>query len=200
MVENKTTDQLHLALGVKAFPYGHKDELPTKLLATILGGTMSSRLFLEIRERRGLAYYVRTDAETYTDSGYLVTKAGIKKDSLPLVIAMILQEYKKLATELVEENELERVKKFLAGRLILGLEGSDDLARWYGYQQTLRLGQGDNQSSLDTHQQYLTKLNSVTSAEIQEVARQIFVNESLNLAIIGPVTNQDKLASLLTLD
>ena len=83
---------------------------------------MSSRLFLEIRERRGLAYYVRTDAETYTDSGYLVTKAGIKKDSLPLVIAMILQEYKKLATELVEENELERVKKFLAGRLILGLE------------------------------------------------------------------------------
>jgi len=200
LVENKATDQLHLALGVKAFPYGHKDELPTKLLATILGGTMSSRLFLEIRERRGLAYYVRTDAETYTDSGYLVTKAGIKKDSLPLVIAMILQEYKKLATELVEENELERVKKFLAGRLILGLEGSDDLARWYGYQQALRLGQGDNQSSLDTPQQYLTKLNSVTSAEIQEVARQIFVNENLNLAIIGPVANQDKLASLLTLD
>ena len=200
LIEDKATDQLHLALGVKAFPYGYKEEVPTKLLAAILGGTMSSRLFLEIRERRGLAYYVRTNAEAYTDSGYLVTKAGIKKDSLPIVVTMILQEYKRLATELVEENELERVKKFLAGRLILGLEGSDDLARWYGYQQALWLGQGNNQASLDTPQQYLTKLNSVTSAEIQAVARQIFVNKGLNLAIIGPVDDQDQLISLLTLD
>ena len=200
LVENKTTDQVHLALGVPAFPYGHPAELPTKLLAAILGGTMSSRLFLEIRERRGLAYYVRTEAETYTDSGYLVTEAGVKKESLPLAISMILQEYKKLTTELVEEGELNRVKKFLSGRLILGLEGSDDLARWYGYQQALRLGQGKNQATLDTPQDYLTKLNSVSATDIREVARQIFVDKGLNLAIIGPVANQNKLVSLLTLD
>jgi len=124
----------------------------------------------------------------------------IKKESLPLAISMILQEYKKLTTELVEESELSRVKKFLTGRLILGLEGSDDLARWYGYQQALRLGQGDNQAILDTPQDYLTKLNSVSATDIREVARQIFVDKGLNLAIIGPVANQNKLVSLLTLD
>ncbi len=198
LVADKDTDQLHLALGVRAFPYGHPQELPSRLLAAILGGSMSSRLFLQIRERQGLAYYVRTSVEDYTDSGYLVTAAGIKKEAVSQAVATIIAEYKKLTTELVDAAELERIKKFLAGRLVLGLEGSDDLAQWYARQQVLCLGQGNVQDNLDTPTEYLAKVRAVTAEQIQAVARQIFVDQGLNLAIIGRVTEQDKLLARLT--
>ena len=159
---------------------------------------MSSRLFLQIRERQGLAYYVRTSVEDYTDSGYLVTSAGIKKEALSQAVATIIAEYKKLTTELVDVAELERIKKFLAGRLVLGLEGSDDLAQWYARQQVLFLGQGSVQDNLDTPAEYLAKVRAVTAEQIQAVAQQIFVDQGLNLAIIGRVAEQDKLLARLT--
>ncbi|HNW19939.1 MAG TPA: pitrilysin family protein [bacterium] len=198
LVADKDTDQLHLALGVRAFPYGHPQRLPSRLLAAILGGSMSSRLFLQIRERQGLAYYVRTSVENYTDSGYLVTSAGIKKEAVAQAVATIIAEYKKLTTELVDVVELERIKKFLSGRLILGLEGSDDLAQWYARQQVLFLGQGNVQENLDTPTEYLAKIRAVTAEQIQSVARQIFVDQGLNLAIIGRVTEPDKLLAHLS--
>ncbi|HOF79680.1 MAG TPA: pitrilysin family protein [bacterium] len=198
LVADKDTDQLHLALGVRAFPYGHPQRLPSRLLAAILGGSMSSRLFLQIRERQGLAYYVRTSVENYTDSGYLVTSAGIKKEAVAQAVATIIAEYKKLTTELVDAAELERIKKFLSGRLILGLEGSDDLAQWYARQQVLFLGQGNVQENLDTPTEYLAKIRAVTAEQIQSVARQIFVDQGLNLAIIGRVTEPDKLLAHLS--
>jgi len=198
LVADKDTDQLHLALGVRAFPYGHPQRLPSRLLAAILGGSMSSRLFLQIRERQGLAHYVRTSVENYTDSGYLVTSAGIKKEAVAQAVATIIAEYKKLTTELVDVVELERIKKFLSGRLILGLEGSDDLAQWYARQQVLFLGQGNVQENLDTPTEYLAKIRAVTAEQIQSVARQIFVDQGLNLAIIGRVTEPDKLLAHLS--
>ena len=198
LVADKDTDQLHLALGVRAFPYGHPQRLPSRLLAAILGGSMSSRLFLQIRERQGLAYYVRTSVENYTDSGYLVTSAGIKKEAVAQAVATIIAEYKKLTTELVDVVELERIKKFLSGRLILGLEWSDDLAQWYARQQVLFLGQGNVQENLDTPTEYLAKIRAVTAEQIQSVARQIFVDQGLNLAIIGRVTEPDKLLAHLS--
>lgn len=198
LVTDKDTDQLHLALGVRAFPYGHPQELPSRLLASILGGSMSSRLFLQIRERQGLAYYVRTNIEDYTDSGYLVTSAGIKKEALVQAVNTIINEYKKLTVDLVDDDELERIKKFIAGRLVLGLEGSDDLAQWYARQQVLFLGQGSVQENLDTPQEYLAKVQAVTAEQIRTVAQQIFVDQGLNLAIIGRVPEQESLLAQLT--
>ncbi|HQB51010.1 MAG TPA: pitrilysin family protein [bacterium] len=198
LVADKDTDQIHLALGVRAFPYGHHSEMPARLLASILGGSMSSRLFLQIRERQGLAYYVRTNIEKYTDTGYLVTAAGIKKDALTQAITTIISEYKKLTTELVGEEELERIKKFITGRLVLGLEGSDDLAQWYARQQVMALSQGKVQNNLDNPQEFLAKVQAVTAEEIRAVAQEIFVNHGLNLAIIGRVDNQEALKQQLT--
>lgn len=198
LVTDKETDQLHLALGVRAFPYGHPQELPSRLLASILGGSMSSRLFLQIRERQGLAYYVRTNIEDYTDSGYLVTSAGIKKEALAQAVTIIINEYKKLTVDLVDDDELGRIKKFIAGRLVLGLEGSDDLAQWYARQQVLFLGQGNVQENLDTPQEYLAKVQAVTAEQIRAVAQQIFVDQGLNLAIIGQVSEQESLLAQLT--
>jgi len=198
LVTDKDTDQLHLALGVRAFPYGHSQELASRLLASILGGSMSSRLFLQIRERQGLAYYVRTNIEDYTDSGYLVTSAGIKKEALAQAVTIIINEYKKLTVDLVDDDELGRIKKFIAGRLVLGLEGSDDLAQWYARQQVLFLGQGNVQENLDTPQEYLAKVQAVTAEQIRAVAQQIFVDQGLNLAIIGQVSEQESLLAQLT--
>jgi predicted Zn-dependent peptidase len=197
LVVDKDTDQLHLALGVRSFPYGHPQELPSRLLAAILGGSMSSRLFLQIRERQGLAYYVRTNVEDYTDSGYLVTTAGIKKAGLEQAIMTIIQEYQKLTSELVNNDELLRIKNFLSGRLILGLEGSDDLAQWYARQQVMILSQGNVQKNLDTPEEYLAKIQAVTAEQIRLVAQQIFINQGLNLAIIGQVAEQEQLLTKL---
>lgn len=198
LVADKETDQIHLALGVRAFPYGHPSEMAAKLLASILGGSMSSRLFLQIRERQGLAYYVRTNVEEYTDTGYLVTSAGIKKEALEQAVTTIIAEYKKLMTELVGEEELSRIKKFITGRLVLGLEGSDDLAQWYARQQVMALSQGKVHSNLDNPQEFLDKVQKVTAEEIRTVAQQIFVDQGLNLAIIGRVANQTDLKNKLT--
>jgi len=132
LLAHKKTDQITLSLGVRALNIGHKDEFIVKLLAIILGGSMSSRLFSEIRERRGLAYLVRTGVESYSDVGYLTTTAGIKLGSEEEVIRLIIAAYKKVSTELIPEEELNRAKDMLRGRLAISLEASDDLANWYG--------------------------------------------------------------------
>ncbi|MCK4554144.1 insulinase family protein, partial [Candidatus Parcubacteria bacterium] len=113
----KKTDQAHLSLGVRAFSLGHKDEFALKLMAAILGGSMSSRLFIELRERKGLAYSVRTQAEFYTDSGYLTTQAGVPVKKINQAIKIILAEYKKIADNLVEDEELKRAKNLIKGRM-----------------------------------------------------------------------------------
>ena len=107
-------------------------------------------------------------------------------------------DYKKLTVDLVDDDELERIKKFIAGRLVLGLEGSDDLAQWYARQQVLFLGQGNVQENLDTPQEYLAKVQAVTAEQIRAVAQQIFVDQGLNLAIIGQVSEQESLLAQLT--
>ncbi|MFH0956193.1 MAG: pitrilysin family protein, partial [Candidatus Falkowbacteria bacterium] len=90
----KKTDQAHLSLGVRTYAYGSPDEITAKIISIILGGTMISRLFTELRERRGLAYYIRTHNEAYTDSGYLTTQAGVPIAKLTQAIKIILAEYK----------------------------------------------------------------------------------------------------------
>ncbi len=175
----KKTDQAHLSLGVRAFGVGHKDEHIARFISILLGGSMSSRLFIELRERKGLAYYVKTGAEFYTDSGYLTTQAGVPIDKAKESVGIILKEYKKLKTDLVPAKELKKIKDLFKGRLALQLEVSDDVATWYARQIVLR-------NKILTPEQYIKKMQSVTSAQIKKVAEEIFVNEKLNFAIIGP--------------
>ncbi len=178
----KKTDQTTLSLGVRTFAAGHKDEAAVKLLALILGGSMSSRLFSEIREQRGLAYSVRTSAEAYTDSGYLTTTSGIRLGKEKEAITIILNNYQRLTTELVPEEELKKTKEMLKGRLALSLEASDDLANWYGMQAGMK-------RPLRSPEEYLKKIMAVESSDLRRVAKKIFKNENLNLALIGPLNN-----------
>jgi predicted Zn-dependent peptidase len=175
----KKTDQAHLSLGVRAYPVGHKYEHILKFISILLGGSMSSRLFIELRERKGLAYYIKTGAELYTDSGYLTTQAGVPVDKVQESAKIILDEYKKLKTNLVPAKELKKIKDLFKGRLALQLEASDDVASWYARQIVLR-------NKILTPEEYIKKMQSVTAGEIKRVAEEIFVNEKLNFAIIGP--------------
>ena len=192
-VEFKENDQINLALGVKTFPVGDKKESTLKLMQLILGGSMSSRLFTEIREKRGLAYYVRCSTELYKDSGYLAVEAGLKNEAVYEAIKVIINEYKKLKEELVSSDELEKNKEMIKGRLALSLEGSDDIANFYAKQVI-------NRDNLKKPQEFLKEIERVTSKQIQELAKEIFVNENLNLAIIGPLKENSKLKKITKFD
>jgi predicted Zn-dependent peptidase len=202
-INYKKTDQAHISLGVRAYGYDHKDKAIVKLISIILGGSMSSRLFISLRDKHGLAYYVRTESENYTDSGYLTTRAGVPVDKAAKAITIILGEYNNLKKNLVKPEELKRVKDLLAGRTALQLESSDNLANWYGRQAVLlnsiaRSGQGKKQDKITSPEDYLKSINKITAADIKRVANEIFTDKNLNLAIIGPYENGKEFEKILT--
>lgn len=200
----KKTDQAHLSLGVRTYAFAEENEIIAKIISIILGGTMSSRLFTELRERRGLAYYVRTHNEPYTDSGYLTTQAGVPIGKLAEAIKIILDEYGKLTEKLVSPEELNRVKKCLIGRTTLNLESSDSVANWYARQAILFKEQSKNQSgrtakTILTPEKYYASIKKVTAADIRCVAKEIFVKQKLNLAVIGPYKKEGEFEKILKL-
>jgi predicted Zn-dependent peptidase len=186
----KKTDQAHISLGVRTFGSGHKDEFIVKVMADILGGSMSSRLFSELREKRGLAYYVKTEAEFYTDSGYLTTSAGVPVGRIEEAIRVIMAEYKKIKEKLIAKSELKRVKEMIKGRMAIGLEASDSIAIWHARQVIFK-------NKVITPEEYLKKICNVNSIDINRVAQKIFIEKKLNLAIIGPYKDGKKFIKTL---
>lgn len=179
-VKQKKIDQANLSLALRAFPVDHPQEMALKLLALILGGSMSSRLFISLRERSALAYYVRSGVESYSDSGYLSTQAGVPKDKVKEAVKIIMHEYQRIKDEGVTQEELARAKDILSGRLLMQLETSDEVASWYGRQVILRK-EFLNPSDLEK------SLRSVTLKDVQSVAKKVMKENNLNLALIGPI-------------
>lgn len=177
----KKTDQVTLSLGVRLGKFTEKEEFIIKMLAIILGGSMSSRMFSEVREKRGLAYFVRTNSELYSDSGYLTTMAGIRRGYEEEAIKVIISEYKKISEEMISDTELVRTKDMLKGRLAISLESSDDLAGWYGRQAIYR-------KEYLRPQDYIKEIQNVTAEDLKKMAKKIFVDANLNLALIGPIS------------
>lgn len=189
-IKEKKTDQTHLMLGVPSYPYLHKDEYALAVLATILGQGMSSRIFIEVREKRGLAYSVRAWAEKYPDTGYFVVQAGIEHSKVQKVVETVLAEFKKIKRENVSAAELKKAKSFIKGAWAISLETSDAVA-------------GDAASSLVSIgkirklEERLKHIDKVTAADVKRVANDILCTEKLNLAIIGPHAQKEKFLSLL---
>jgi predicted Zn-dependent peptidase len=188
----KDSKQATISLGVRAYPANHKDEYIAKLLSVILGGSMSSRLFIELRERKGLAYYIRTQVENYTDSGYLSTQAGVPVEKIEDAIKIILREYKKISKTLVSKEELKQNKDLIKGRSTIQLEVSDNVANWYARQAILR-------DKLLSPEEMYKKINKIKAEDIRRVAKEIFVNKNLNLAIIGPYKDSKRFVKILKL-
>jgi len=189
-LKTKKIDQSVLSLGFRAFSSHHKDEPILKLLAIILGGSMSSRLFIELRERRGLAYFVRASTELYTDSGYIAVCAGVPKDKLEESIRVILNELQKFKETLVSPAELKRAKDLMTGRLIVSMEQSDDYSSWYGQQFI-------SKKEFISPEERLKKIKKVSASDIKKLAQKLFVNSSLNLAVIGEVKDEKKIKNIL---
>lgn len=192
-LHHKKTDQTHLIVGVRAYDMFHKDRFALAVLSTVLGGGMSSRLWIEVRERRGLAYNVSTGVDTYHDAGYLATQCGVEHENVEKTIAVILEQYRKIMAELVPDEELRKAKEYMKGHFALGMEGSDDVVGYLVTQEVLR------------HEVMLPKervklIDRVTSDDIRRVARDIFRNKKLNLAVIGPHTSKTELSRILDLE
>lgn len=191
-IKAKKTDQTQLMLGVPGYPYGHKDEYALAVLTTVLGGGMSSRLFLEVREKRGLAYSVQAWVEKYPDTGYLAVQAGVEHGKLEKTVTTILAEFKKLKRSYVSQKELSKAKEYMKGTLTLALETSDRIAE---HAATSLINTGH----IRTLEETLKAIERVSAKDILRVARDLFSSEKLNLAVIGPHENEMALLPLLKL-
>ena len=189
-VKEKKTDQTHLMLGLPAYPYLHKDEYALSVLAAILGSGMSSRLFLEVREKRGLAYSVQAWVDKYPDTGYLVVQAGVEHEKLEETVRTILEEFKKITRMKVPAKELAKVKASIKGTLTLALETSDAIAQ-NAASSLIAVGR------IRPLEETIKRIDAVTAADIQRVARDLLKSEKLNLAVIGPQAQEAKLMPLL---
>ena len=178
-LQNKKTEQGHLILGVEGVPALHKDEYVEKILSVILGGNMSSRMFMNVREAKGLSYYIRTNTDDYADTGVLSTSAGVDLKRVDLAIGAIMEEYRKVAEAKVGEAELTKGKEFMKGKIILRLEDSEENAHLMGKQALLY-------PEIRTVDQILKKIDAVTADEVLRLARELFEENRFRLALIGP--------------
>ncbi len=193
-IKEKKTEQVHIAAGFRTVPIDSEEKHPLSVLAAILGGGMSSRLFSEVREKRGLAYYVRTSSEHFQDAGNIVSTAGLDPKRLEEGISVILEEYSKFANGKanLSEKELDKAKEYLKGHLVLELEDSRSVAGFYAQAELL-------EKKIETSEELIEKINKVSLKDVEEAAQKYFKNESLNLAIIGNFTNRQKFEKLLSL-
>ena len=189
--KQKTTDQTHLVLGVRAFDIFDKRKYALQVMSDILGGGMSSRLFQRIRGELGAVYYIGASSDLFTDHGFFSVSAGVDHNKLEIVADTIIKELKRIKEEKVSDKELKRVKDHLIGGLILNLETSDELASFYGGQEIIT-------KEILTPEEIFEKINQVTEKDIIELANDIFLNEKLNLAVIGPENFKPKLQPFLS--
>jgi predicted Zn-dependent peptidase len=178
LIRQKKTEQVHIALGVRTVPDEHKDQYPLEVLAAIVGGGMSSRLFTEVREKRGLAYYVRSYSEHYTDCGGFVTMAGVDAKRSSEAVKVIVEQYHAISNgSVIEAEELKKAKEFLKGHFVLELEDSRSVAGWYASQEMLN-------KKMYNPDDIMEKIDKVTAEEVKAAA-QTYLRRPLNLAVIG---------------
>jgi predicted Zn-dependent peptidase len=178
-IEPKDIEQAHLCLAVHGFSRSHPQRFTLDLLNTVLGGGMSSRLFMEIRERRGLAYDIHSYTEHFLDSGSFGIYAGVDPAKTETALAAILEELSKIRHG-IATSELTRAKELSKGRLYLRFEDSQNVALWYGTQEILV------RQILDVDD-VISIVDAITIDELQEVAQKILTDSELNLAVTGPV-------------
>ncbi len=191
-VKNKQTEQIHVALGVRTVPVHSEKRYALSVLAAILGGGMSSRLFHEVREKRGLAYYVRSSLDHYTDAGSLVSTAGIDPKRIEEAIQVMITEYVKVAEGKMGlgRHELNKAKEFLKGHLVLELEDSRSVAVYYASAELL-------EKKIENPAEEIAKIDKVSIKEVEAVGQEFFKNERLNLAVIGKFEDGHRLDKLI---
>lgn len=190
LVNFKKTDQTHFVLGVRSYNLFNKKNAVASVLSGVLGGGMSSRLFVKLREEMGVGYYVRAYNDVYTDHGFFQISAGVDNKRIEEVIYAVLEECRKLKSYTVSLEELNKVKECLIGNMKLSLESSDEIANFYGGQELLKREMKDAEEKAK-------EIRKVTASQIKNLAKEIFKNNKLNLALIGPFQRKDKFSKIL---
>ena len=194
-VTYKKTEQAHLCLGWPGIEREDDRRYALTLLSTILGANMSSRLFTEVREKRGLCYYVNSDTDFYNNTGIFGSSAGVDPTRIEEAISVILSEFYGLVdgTKPVTPAELKRAKDYIRGSLVLSLEDSRSVAQFFGMKQLLS-------QEVKSPTEVLEAFEKVTLAEVQKVAKDLIVQGECRLAVIGPYKTEDQFRPLLGLN
>ncbi|HUV52454.1 MAG TPA: pitrilysin family protein [Dehalococcoidia bacterium] len=190
--EQRKTEQVHFCLTLRGLDNMHPDRFILDLLNVILGEGMSSRLFLELRERKGLAYDVHSHVNYYRDSGSLSIYAGVDPKKLESAIDAIIREIVRLRDEPIPEAELVKAKEMGKGRLLLRMEDTRSVAGWMGGQELLT-------NQIFTLDEVIEKVDAVTVENMRRLASELFLTSKINFALVGPVRNTGKLEKLLKL-
>jgi len=191
-VESKETEQAHLCLGLRGLSLNDPDRFKLRVLNAVLGEGMSSRLFLEIREKRGLAYSVGSYSVFLRDTGALVLYAGVPPQKADAAVGAMIEQLDLLRQHQIPEAELTKAKEFTKGRILLRMEDTFANAQWYGQQEVL------DQEVL-TVDQVIAELDAVDYAEVQTMAQRLFTSENLNLALVGPFHREEPFRAQLSL-
>lgn len=192
LIKKKTTEQVHIALGVRTVGLDHKDHYPLALLSAILGGGMSSRLFNEVREKRGLAYYVRAHSDHYQEVGSLTALAGVDPKKVEEAVKVIIDEFRAIGegAKAVTNEELKKAKEFVKGHMVLELEDSRAVASFFAHQELL-------ETHIDTPEQVLGKIDAVTVDEVKKAAKKYLTSPAVNLAVIGNFSDRQRFEKLI---
>jgi predicted Zn-dependent peptidase len=189
-LHTKQSDQAHVRLGVHSYPLEHPDRYALQIVGTVLGTGMSSRLFTQVRERRGLAYYVFATNHSYTDAGTLYSQAGVDINRIDDAIETIARELKKIAAEPVPAEELEKAKNVSKGRFVLQTESPHGMIM-FGLRREVLEGRAPEPEEI------LPEIDAVTADDVQRVAADVIGSNGLNLALIGPFENAERFEKLL---
>lgn len=184
-LEQKDIEQMHLILGFPGISYRDPAIYALDTLHVLFGGMMSSRLFIQIRERLGLCYYIRSGVTLYQEAGAFSISAGVDRSRLEQAVKEILRQIRLLMADGVTQKEVEDAKTHLAGRLVLEYEDSEHVANWMADQAAFY-------PEILSSAQQLEKIAAVTREDVQEVIRRIFNPSLTTLAIIGPMTDGDR--------
>lgn len=188
----KKTEQAHFVLGWPGIHRMDPRRYAVSLLSTILGGPMSSRLFIEVREQRGLCYYIHADTDLYHDRGVLGVAAGVDPTRITEALKVTLDEFYAVTDgrKPITAAELQRAKDYVAGKMVLGLEDSESVAQFFGMRQLLT-------NQISSPDEVLEKIRAVTLDEVNQVARELIVPDQVRLTIIGPYSTAEEFAQLL---
>jgi predicted Zn-dependent peptidase len=189
-IHRKDSDQAQIALGVPSYPLDHPDRYALQLLGTVLGAGMSSRLFLEVRERRGLAYYIYGMNYSYTDAGSLFAQGGVDLARVDEAVSVVAEQFRKIATEPIPADELEKARALVKGRFVLQTESPNGLLL-YGLRREVLEGQALEPAD------YLAAIDAVSGEDVQRVAQDVIGGSGLNLALIGPFDDAARFEQLL---
>ncbi len=190
-IEQKDTAQAHFVLGWPALERGHPQRYVLSVLSTILGGNRSSRLFNEIREKRGLAYYIWADIDQYHDVGMIGAQGGLNSDKVLEGIEATINQFCSIARGevKVEPAEVKEAQDYLTGRMLLGLEDSQSVAKYYGLKDILL-------DKIEDPDQIVARIQAVTTDQVNQLAEQLIQPGELRLAIIGDFKDKKKIEKL----